>query len=91
MWELSQHLLQHCSYIKTRINKWPDICGPLYKRRNYEHSQNFLWGGATAANQYEGGFDEGGKGLTVTDSLTNGTHTSPRRICKTEEDGRYYR
>lgn len=22
---------------------------------------NFLWGGATAANQYEGGFEEGGK------------------------------
>lgn len=52
--------------------------------------KNFLWGGATAANQYEGGFDEGGKGLTVTDLLTNGTHTSPRRICKTEEDRCYY-
>lgn len=51
---------------------------------------NFLWGGATAANQYEGGFDEGGKGLTITDLLTNGTHTSPRRICKSEEEGCYY-
>lgn len=52
--------------------------------------KNFLWGGATAANQYEGGFDEGGKGLSVTDLLTNGTHTLPRRICKTEEEGCYY-
>lgn len=23
--------------------------------------ENFLWGGATAANQYEGGWQEGGK------------------------------
>ena len=28
-------------------------------------SKNFTWGGATAANQYEGGYDEGGKGLWV--------------------------
>ncbi len=29
--------------------------------------EGFLWGGATAANQYEGGFDQGGKGLSVSD------------------------
>ncbi len=29
--------------------------------------ENFLWGGATAANQLEGGFDRGGKGLSVAD------------------------
>ncbi|MCI6271656.1 MAG: family 1 glycosylhydrolase [Erysipelotrichaceae bacterium] len=29
--------------------------------------EGFLWGGATAANQYEGGFDKGGKGLSVSD------------------------
>ena len=23
-------------------------------------SENFMWGGATAANQYEGGYQEGG-------------------------------
>lgn len=28
---------------------------------------NFLWGGATAANQFEGGSDVGGKGLSVSD------------------------
>ena len=27
----------------------------------------FLWGGATAANQIEGAFDEGGKGLSTSD------------------------
>lgn len=29
--------------------------------------KDFLWGGATAANQFEGGWDEGGKGLSVPD------------------------
>ena len=29
--------------------------------------QGFLWGGATAANQYEGGWKEGGKGVSVSD------------------------
>ncbi len=27
---------------------------------------NFLWGGATAACQYEGGYDEDGRGLAIT-------------------------
>lgn len=30
-------------------------------------SENFLWGGAIAAHQAEGGFKEGGKGLSVAD------------------------
>lgn len=29
--------------------------------------KGFLWGGATAANQYEGGWNEGGKGISVSD------------------------
>ncbi len=29
--------------------------------------ENFLWGGATAASQVEGGFDQGGKGLDTQD------------------------
>ena len=40
--------------------------------------KDFLWGGATAANQVEGGYDEGGKGLSVTDIQTAGSLTSPR-------------
>ncbi len=42
--------------------------------------KDFLWGGATAANQYEGGFAEGGKGINTSDTLTNGSHTVPRRV-----------
>ena len=29
--------------------------------------ENFLWGGATSAFQFEGGWNEGGKGLTIFD------------------------
>ena len=41
---------------------------------------DFLWGGATAANQYEGGFMEGKKGLSVPDVMSAGTKVSPRHI-----------
>ena len=34
---------------------------------NYEFPKGFLWGGATADSQYEGGFNEGGRGLASTD------------------------
>lgn len=34
--------------------------------------QHFLWGGAVAANQVEGAYREGGKGLTTSDMLPNG-------------------
>jgi len=33
---------------------------------------NFLWGGATAANQFEGAYDQGGKGLSIQDVLPRG-------------------
>lgn len=50
----------------------------------------FLWGGATAANQYEGGWNEGGKGPSGADMMTNGTHTTPRQITRMWEDGLFY-
>lgn len=52
--------------------------------------KNFLWGGATAANQFEGGYREGGKGLSTADVMTGGTHTTPRRITPKLEEGTYY-
>lgn len=42
--------------------------------------KDFLWGGATAANQLEGGYDEGGKGLSVTDITTAGSLEKPRML-----------
>ena len=32
-----------------------------------QFKDDFLWGGATAANQFEGGWNEGGKGLSTAD------------------------
>ena len=34
--------------------------------------RGFLWGGATAANQIEGAYDEGGKGLSIQDVMPHG-------------------
>ena len=42
----------------------------------------FLWGGAVAANQIEGAWQEGGKGDSIADHITAGTKTSPRRFTK---------
>ena len=43
-------------------------------------NKDFLWGGAVAANQYEGAWDEGGKGISVTDVMTKGDVNTPRKI-----------
>ena len=34
--------------------------------------KDFLWGGATAANQSEGGFEKDGRGLGIVDVLPHG-------------------
>ena len=39
--------------------------------------EGFLWGGATAANQFEGGFDEGGRGLANVDVIPYGPDRGP--------------
>jgi 6-phospho-beta-glucosidase len=40
--------------------------------KKYTFPEGFLWGGATAANQIEGGFHEGNKGLNIADVLPGG-------------------
>ena len=42
--------------------------------------KNFLWGGAVAAHQVEGGWQAGGKGLSVADVMTAGANGVPRRV-----------
>lgn len=42
--------------------------------------QGFLWGGALAANQSEGAYLEGGKGLTTVDTLPHGAHRLPVKL-----------
>lgn len=54
--------------------------------------ENFLWGGATAANQLEGAFDKDGKGLSTPDMLPHlpkeqrtGTHAMEMTSQRIEE------
>jgi 6-phospho-beta-glucosidase len=40
--------------------------------KNFKFPDNFLWGGATAANQLEGAYDVDGKGLSIADAMPGG-------------------
>lgn len=53
-------------------------------------NKDFLWGGAMAANQCEGAYDEGGKGLSVMDIITAGSKNHPRQVTIDIQDERYY-
>ena len=50
-------------------------------------NKDFLWGGATAANQYEGGYLSGGRGLSTLDAITSGKYKQPRMITFKRTDG----
>ncbi|KAF1305750.1 6-phospho-beta-glucosidase [Candidatus Enterococcus willemsii] len=52
--------------------------------------KDFLWGGALAAHQFEGGWDADGKGPSVIDVMTAGAHGVPREITETIEANKYY-
>jgi len=58
--------------------------------KNLEIPDDFLWGGATAASQFEGGYNKGNKGLSTTDIITGGTNTIPRRVMKSIKSDYYY-
>lgn len=49
--------------------------------------KDFFWGGATAANQCEGGWNADGRGPAKTDITTAGTATSPRSVTFKRADG----
>jgi len=42
--------------------------------------KNFYWGGATAANQFEGAWNVDGRGPSVDDHFTGGSYEKPREI-----------
>lgn len=52
--------------------------------------KDFLWGGALAAHQFEGGWNAGGKGPSVVDVMTAGAHGVPRKITDTIEENEFY-
>ncbi len=51
---------------------------------------DFLWGGAVAANQFEGGWDADGKGASVSDHCTGGNHTTPKRVTINIDKDTFY-
>ena len=53
-------------------------------------SKDFLWGGALAAHQFEGGVLNTSKGYSVADVMTAGAHGVPRRITDQIMENEYY-
>ncbi|AQR94114.1 6-phospho-beta-glucosidase [Clostridium saccharoperbutylacetonicum] len=53
-------------------------------------SKDFLWGGAVAAHQVEGGWNKGGKGPSIADVMTAGAHGVPRIITDGILEGMNY-
>ncbi len=54
---------------------------------NDQFPKGFLWGGATADFQYEGGFNEGGRGISSQDFVTTGDVDKVRQITLELADG----
>jgi 6-phospho-beta-glucosidase len=53
-------------------------------------NKDFLWGGAVAAHQVEGGWNKGGKGPSIADVMTAGAHGVARRITDGILEGENY-
>lgn len=51
---------------------------------------DFLWGSAVSAQQMEGAWNVGGKGISTRNLATAGSFTKPRRQTKGIEEGVYY-
>ena len=49
--------------------------------------KDFLWGGAVAGNQYEGGYQSGGRGLATLDAVTGGGYKKPRMMTYRTKEG----
>lgn len=52
--------------------------------------KDFLWGGAVAANQFEGAWNVDGKGDSVSDHCTTGSAKTPKRLTVDIEPGTLY-
>ncbi len=52
--------------------------------------KDFLWGGAVAAHQVEGGWNKNGKGPSIVDVLSGGSHTVDRVITDGIKPGIFY-
>ena len=52
--------------------------------------KDFLWGGAVAAHQLEGAWNKEGKGISIADVMTAGSHDIRREITDGVLEGKYY-
>ena len=52
--------------------------------------KDFFWGGACAANQFEGAWNADGKGPSIPDMCTNGSHSEPKWVGDHFFPGRLY-
>ncbi len=52
--------------------------------------QDFLWGGAVAAHQIEGGWNKGNKGTSIADVMSAGAHGIKRVITEGVKEGVFY-
>ena len=52
--------------------------------------ENFMWGGAVAANQLEGAWNIDGKGISTADCMSAGSVHRQREYTNGVLDGRYY-
>ncbi len=92
--ELRDFLNSSCNEFVIKYTKYD--MGACSARHNKEEEtmsvlrEDFLWGGATAANQYEGAWDVDGKGASVSDMCTNGSHATPKRVTTKSEPGTLY-
>ena len=57
---------------------------------NNRFPENFLWGGAVAANQCEGAWDVDGKGISTADVATAGSRQKKREYTDGVIEGKYY-
>lgn len=57
---------------------------------NKGFQKDFLWGGAVAAHQVEGGYNKGGKGISIADVMTGGSVSHPRKITDRILENEYY-
>jgi len=56
----------------------------------YKMPKDFLWGGAVAAHQLEGGWQADGKGVSIADVMTAGRNGVPRQVTDGVKPGEIY-
>ena len=57
---------------------------------NIKFPEGFYWGGATAANQFEGAWNVDGRGPSVDDHFLGGSYKEPRQITIDIDPNRFY-